>query len=192
MSVDSADELVTALPDTPLVREAREVIEKAAPRQLVDHSIRSFLFGRAYGRARGIDCNEEDLLVAALFHDLGFCPDYRDPRSPFPVVGSRAMRAFLTERGVAADRIAPMVDAIDFHMRMRLQIARGPAAALLQAGAWMDITGLRRGRVRGQARAIEAAYPRGDIRTRFYRLLFGSFGSVGACVGVFFPGRYRD
>jgi hypothetical protein len=188
---DPGPETLTRLPDTPLVREAQALLERAASRSLIDHSVRSFLFGRAYGRKHGIDCDEEDLLLAALFHDLGLCPDHRDPSVPFTIAGSRALRAFLAERGAAPGRIEPLVDAIDFHMQMRPRWASGPAAGLLQVGAWMDITGLRRRGMRDDARVIESAYPRDDIRTRFYGLLFGSFGSVGACIGTLFPGRYR-
>jgi len=190
-SPDRAPELVSTLPDPPLVREARRIIEQAAPRSLLDHSIRTFLLGRAYGQAHGIECDEEGLLLAALFHDLGLCGDRRDPRLPFQIVGSRALRAFLGERGVAPDRIEPMVDAIDFHMQLRPRWSKGTTVGLLQVGAWMDITGLRRRGVRAAARAIEAAYPRDDIRFRFYGLLLRSFGSAGACLGVVFPGRYR-
>lgn len=188
---DPGNEPLTRLPDTPLVREAQALIERAEPQSLIDHNLRSFLFGRAYGRKQGIDFDEEGLLLAALFHDLGLSADHRDPNLPFTIVGSRALRAFLAERGVAPERIEPLVDAIDFHMQMRPRWASGGAAGLLQVGAWMDITGLRRWGMRGDARAIEAAYPRDNIRTRFYGFLFGSFGSVGACVGTLFPGRYR-
>ena len=188
---DPGIETLTRLPDTSLVREAQALIERAAPQSLLDHSIRSFLFGRAYGRKHGIDVDEEALLLAALFHDLGLCADHRDPHVPFPIVGSRALRAFLAGRGVASERIEPLVDAIDFHLQMRPRWSSGPAAGLLQVGTWMDITGLRRWGMRSDARAIEGVYPRDNIRTRFYGLLFGSFGSVGACVGTLFPGRYR-
>lgn len=185
------NETLTRLPDTPLVREAQALIERAEPRSLIDHNLRSFLFGRAYGRKHGIDFDEEGLLLAALFHDLGLSADHRDPKLPFTIVGSRALRAFLTERGVEPERIEPLVDAIDFHLQMRPRWDSGGTAGLLQIGTWMDITGLRRRGVRSDARIIEGAYPRDDIRTRFYGLLFGTFGSVGACVGTLFPGRYR-
>ena len=55
----------------------------------------------------------------------------------------------------------------------------------------MDITGLRAWSVRPESKAIETAYPRGSIRTRFYSMVFGSFGSAGSCLGILFPERYR-
>ncbi len=182
---------ITSLPDTALVREARGILEHAAPPTLVDHSIRTFLFGRAYGRNNDIDCDDEDLLLAALFHDLGFCPAHHDPALPFQVVGSRALREFLVGKGTESERVSPLVDAIDFHMQLWPRWSKGNAAGLLQVGAWMDITGLRRFGIREHARNVEAAYPRDRIRTQFYGLLFRSFGSLGACVGTMFPSRYR-
>lgn len=185
------DKAITTLPDTPLVREAQAILERAAPATLVAHSLRTFMYGRAYGQRQGIDHDDEDLLLAALFHDLGFCPEHRNPRLPFQIVGSRALRQFLADKGTDPQRISPLVDAIDFHMQLWPRWSRGGVVGLLQVGAWMDITGLRRWGIRREARAIEGAHPRDGIRLRFYGFLFGSFGSVGSCVGTLFPGRYR-
>ncbi|MCA9706077.1 MAG: HD domain-containing protein [Myxococcales bacterium] len=191
--MSTSTEVVTLLPDTPLVREARGILERAAPSTLVAHSIRSFLYGRAYGRSHAMGCDDEEgLLLAALFHDLGFCPEHQDRRLPFQVVGSRALREFLSEQGTEPERISALVDAIDFHMQLLPRWSKGNTAGLLQVGAWMDITGLRRWGISSDARTIEGAYPRDGIRLRFYGFLFGSFGGVGSCVGTLFPGRYRE
>lgn len=190
-SADPQALALTRLPDTALVVEARSILERAAPPTLVEHSLRTFLLGRAYGRRRGIDHDEEGLLLAALFHDLGFCPEHRNRRLPFQVVGSRALREFLAEHGTDPQRISPLVDAIDFHMQMWPRWAKGNVAGLLQVGAWMDVTGLRRWSLRGDARSIEGAHPRHGIGLRFYGFLLGSFGSLGSCVGTMFPERFR-
>jgi hypothetical protein len=190
-NVDLEAEALTRLPDTALVLEARGILERAAPPTLVQHSLRTFLLGRAYGRLRSIDYDEEGLLLAALFHDLGFCPEHRNRRLPFQVVGSRALREFLADQGTDPQRISPLVDAIDFHMQMWPRWSKGNAAGLLQVGAWMDVTGLRRWSVRHDARIIERAHPRHGIGFRFYGFLLGSFGSLGSCVGTMFPGSFR-
>ncbi len=190
--VDLQAEALTRLPDTSLVQEARGILERAASPTLVHHSLRTFLLGRAYGRARGLDYDEEGLLLAALFHDLGFCPEHRNGKLPFQVVGSRALRKFLADQGADPQRISPLVDAIDFHMQMWPRWSKGNEAGLLQVGAWMDVTGLRRWSLRHEARAIEHAHPRHGIGFRFYGFLFASFGSVGSCVGTMFPGSFRE
>lgn len=182
---------VVQFPDTPLVQEARVMLERAAPQQIVAHSLRCFLLGRAYGRKQRLDFDEEGLLLAALFHDLGLCEGNRNPKLPFPIVGSRALRDFLTERGVPAERIGPLAEAIDFHMQMVPKWQKGPTAGLLQVGAWMDITGLRQWSVSREARAITEAYPRGALRLSFYATVLRSIGSVGSCVGLLFPESYR-
>jgi hypothetical protein len=191
MSVPAATDPgpLVQLPDTPLVREARSLVERAAPPLLLSHSLRCFLLGRAYGRQHKIDCDEEGLLLAALFHDLGLAAAHRNPQLPFQRVGSQALRQFLTERGVAAERSSPLAEAIDFHMQLLPRWSRGPAAGLLQVGAWMDITGLRTWSIGSDAKAIAAAYPRGDLRFRFYGMVLGSIGSLGSCLGILFPGR---
>lgn len=182
---------VVQFPDTPLVKEARVMLEHAAPQQLVAHSLRCFLLGRAYGRKQGMEFDEEGLLLAALFHDLGLCAETRNTKVPFPMVGSRALRDFLTERGVSAERIGPLTEAIELHMQMLPKWQKGPTVGLLQVGAWMDVTGLRQWSVSREAREITEAYPRGALRLTFYATLMRSFGSVGSCVGLLFPESYR-
>jgi hypothetical protein len=175
------------LPDSALVREARGIADAALDAMLVAHSCRAFLLGRAYGRARGIDFDEEGLCLAALFHDLGLAPGRRDPRTPFTVAGSRALEAFLRDRGDAG-RATPLVEAIDFHMQLLPRWSKGNVAGLLQIGAWMDVTRLRRWAVPAQAEAIEARWPReGFGQLAFMRRLLGTFTSLSACAGLVAP-----
>ena len=39
---------------------------------VIEHSYRSYLFGRALGVADGIECDEEALFAATMFHDYAF------------------------------------------------------------------------------------------------------------------------
>src|SRR5205085_8666248 len=113
------------------------------------------------------------------------------PRRPFTLLSSRALRAFLEERGVPRDRISPLEDAIDFHMQMLPRWSKGATAGLLQVGAWMDVTFLRRWAIRAEAREIAAALPRAGFDLAFPVKLLGSIRRPAACLGLLLPGPYR-
>jgi hypothetical protein len=178
---------VNRLPDTAIVAEATALIEKAAPPSLVNHSARTYLLGAAYARKKGIDFDEEGLATAAMLHDLGLCASYRDPASPFPFVGAREVRRILAAHGADPSRIEPLVDAVELHMQMLPRWSKGNVVGLLQVGAWMDVTGLRRWAVWSEAGAIAAAFPRAGLDASFPVSLVHSMGSVRACVGLLFP-----
>jgi hypothetical protein len=65
--------------------------------------------------------------------------------------------------------------------------SKGDVAGLLQIGAWMDATGIRRGRIAEEAARIEALYPRGPFARVFRRRLLASMASPSACFGLLFP-----
>jgi hypothetical protein len=179
------------LPDTSLVREALAVAKKALGPSLVEHSVRTFLLGHAYGKETGRVHDEEDLCLAAIFHDLGLAPEHHVAGSPFTFGGSRALASFLEERAVPRARIMPLVDAIDFHMQLLPRWSKGNVVGLLQVGAWMDVYGLRRGTVREEARRIAALHPREGFTAQFYRSFLRTLRTPAACLGLVFPGSFR-
>src|SRR5687767_4338499 len=123
------------LPDTAAVKSARAIGERAAPSPILQHSLRAFLLASAYAEKKSSAFDEEGLALAALFHDLGLTPEFRDPSKPFAFASSKALRLYLMQRNVAADRIAVLCDAIEQHMQMLPRFSRGPEVGLLQVGA---------------------------------------------------------
>ena len=178
------------LPDSALSKEARGILRRVAPPEILNHSVRIYLLGRAYAQRKNIDYDEEGLYLAALFHDLGLCPAYKNGSRPFQINGSHALQEFLVERHVPPERIPPLVEAIDFHMQLFPRWSKGNVAGLLQVGAWMDITKLRRWVVKDQVRAIEAEYPRLHLNRRFPRLVLDSIGGLHSCLGLLFPASF--
>lgn len=177
--------------DTSISNEAYGIARAAVTPEILNHSIRIYLLGKAYARKKSVEFDEEELYLAALFHDLGLCAAYKNSSRPFQVNSSRALEKFLRERHLPSERISPMVEAIDFHMQMFPKWSKGNIAGLLQIGAWMDITKLRRWTIRDEARAIEAEYPRLAISRKFPKMVFGSIGSVHSCLGLLFPKGFR-
>lgn len=180
------------LPDSSLSNEAKGIVSRVASPEILNHSIRIYLLGKAYARKKNIDYDDEGLYLAALFHDLGLCSAYVNRSRPFQINSSRALQGFLHKRQVSPERIAPLVDAIDFHMQLFPKWSKGNIAGLLQIGAWMDITKLRRWVINDQVRAVEAEYPRLHIDRKFPKLLLGSIGGVDSCLGLLFPKSFNE
>ncbi len=179
------------LPDTRLVREARALASAALDEDVVRHSLRAFFLGKAYAAAERVAFDEEDLCLAALFHDMGLAPGRRPRGVAFTLAGSTALARFLEDNGEPRARIAPLVDAIDFHMQLLPRWSKGPVSGLLQVGAWMDVTGLRRSRIAAEAKAIEDALPAGAFREGFNRRLLGTIDAASSCLGLLVPTAFR-
>jgi hypothetical protein len=179
---------MTLLPDTTLVREAQAAVSAILAPEVLRHSLRTFLLGQAYAETKHIAFDEEDLCVAALFHDVGL---FVRPRGlAFPLASSRSLEKFLSARGVARGRVAAMVDAIDFHMQLRPRWKDGPVVGLLHIGAWMDATGRGRRAIDAAARTIYEALPAGDFAPLLRKRIVASLDSFSACAGLLFPRRF--
>jgi hypothetical protein len=181
-----------SLPDTALVTEASLLVSAALEDSVIRHSHRAFHLGMAYAAKNAITFDAEDLALAALFHDVGLAAGLRPPKVAFTLAGSRALARFLEEHDVPRARIAPLVDAIDFHMQLFPRWSKGPVAGLLQVGAWMDVTGLRRGSIPERAAEIEEALPAGDFREGFNRRLLRTIDGPAACLGLVVPTAFRS
>jgi hypothetical protein len=178
---------MNALPDSPLVAEATALVTPLLSGELLHHSLRAFHLGRAYAERRAMRFDEEGLLLAALFHDLGLTDALGDPTRPFTEVGAGRVRALLAAHGDAA-RGARLAEAIALHMQLLPRWSRGEVAGLLHVGAWMEATGWRRGAVgRERIGEIERALPRGAFDGQFRGRVRRSLGSIRACVGLMFP-----
>ena len=176
----------TALPDTSLVKEARALLEAAGERVLIDHSLRTFAFGRAWGRNQGRAFDDEDLCLAALFHDFGLTAKYRTTAEAFTVQSARELRRALEGR-VEPQRLSAMAEAILFHMQLFPHFSRGNVVGLLQIGAWMDVMGLRSGSLRDTAAEIQQAFPTKLPLSTFNKLLLASLRSPRACLQLLRP-----
>lgn len=178
---------VPRLPDSSLVLDARAVVGPLLTPAVLAHSDRVFLLANAWAARRQLAFDEEGLCLAALFHDAGLFAPWKKAGEPFTLGSSGALRDFLEARQIPADRIGRLSDAIELHMMLLPRWSKGPEAGLLQVGAWMDVTGLRRWSVRTEARAIAQAHPRQGFDLEFPGRVLGAIGSVRAATGLLCP-----
>jgi cyanamide hydratase family protein with HD domain len=156
-----------SVPDSELARKATTLVGELEPLMLVNHSIRTYLFGAAIGRHFGMRVDSELLYLGAILHDIGLVAPY-DLEGPFEVNGARAARSFLHGHGLSDERADIVHEAIALHTSIGAAAARCAEISLVQFGAGVDVVGLRFADIAPETRAaIVAAYPRHDFKRQF-------------------------
>jgi hypothetical protein len=132
------------LPRTELIAAADAWVRSIEKPFLVNHSIRSYVFGRAVGRTQnlepGEDYDDELLFLGCLLHDVGLT-DPGDGDQRFEVDGADLAAQFLTDNGLSEDRAEVVWDAIALHTSRGIAHRKRPEIALAQAGIGVDVGG---------------------------------------------------
>lgn len=150
-----------AIPDSPLAREAADLVRAAAGPMLFHHSSRVFLFGALKGRARGLAVDLELLYVAALFHDLGLTAQYAESQQRFEMDGADAARDFLLDHGRSQEEARTAWLGVALHTTPAVPHALAAEVALVSAGVETDVLGLQLEEIDdADRRAVVAAFPR--------------------------------
>lgn len=150
-------------PDTPAVRAAAELIALHEPAALVQHSWRTYLFGRLFALRDGVTADAEVLALAALLHDLAL--GRRDHTwECFAHDGAEQALDILAAQGIDAARQRRVVDAICLHLRVGVPVSLGAEAHLVHAGAALDVAGSRMPDLSPRlVRAVLDRHPRLDL-----------------------------
>lgn len=150
-----------SIPDSPLAREATQLIRDTESELLFSHSTRVYCWGALIGRQRELVFDPELLYVASMFHDIGLTSAYGQSQLRFEVDGANAARDFLRSHGIGERDIEKVWNAVALHTTPGIPEHMHPEIALLQAGAGMDVAG------RGfeqftdeQRQSVISAYPR--------------------------------
>jgi hypothetical protein len=165
------DELV--IPDSAIARDAEELCRDASPDGLVNHCMRTYAWGAILGRRDGLDPDPELLYVGSLLHDLALTDEFRD-HSPIPCFAARgaiAATEWAAEQGWPEHRCASLGDAISLHLNVRVPAEHGPEARLLQAGAALDVAGMRHWELDPRTvSSVVERYPRLRMKDELYPL----------------------
>ncbi|MEO3747048.1 HD domain-containing protein [Plantactinospora sp. B5E13] len=109
---------------------------------IFNHSMRTYLYGRFLGEQQGLrpdrDYDDELLFVGCLLHDAGLSRDGNGDQ-PFDLDGADLAARFLTEQGLAQEKVAVVWDAIALHTHYDIAIRKRPEIALVSAGAGFDL-----------------------------------------------------
>jgi hypothetical protein len=190
-----------AVPGSKLAREATELVRDAAPDLIYHHSRRVFWWGSLQGRNRDLSFDPELLYVAAMFHDLGLNPEFRDSGRRFEVDSADEARRFLQGHGVPDDSIRRVWTAIALHTTPGIPEFMEPEVALVTAGVEYDVLGIGYHDISDADRAaVTALHPRPDFKRKILLAFIEglapkpdtTFGNVKADVlDRFVPGYQR-
>ncbi|MGV9305879.1 HD domain-containing protein [Nonomuraea sp. NPDC003727] len=121
------------------MRFARDIEEPA----IFNHSMRTYLYGRFLGEQQGLrpghDYDDELLFLGCVLHDVGLS-DEGNGDQRFDVDGADVAARFLTEQGVAPDKVEIVWDAVALHLFFDVAHRKRPEIALVTAGAGYDLT----------------------------------------------------
>jgi hypothetical protein len=150
------------IPDSQLVREVTQLIRDTESELLFNHSTRVYLWGALLGKRKRVTFDPELLYVAAMFHDIGLTPAYRQSELRFEVDGANAARDFLRSHHVDEAEVAKVWAAVALHTTPGIPEHMHGEIALVQAGAGMDVTGRGFDDFTEKERvAVVAGFPRG-------------------------------
>ncbi len=148
------------MPRSPAVMAAEGALAGAAP-WVLSHSMRTYLFGALLGARDGLRVDSELLLVASLLHDIGLVR--RQGPACFAHRGALLAREIARNAGLAEKRSEVVAEAICAHLNVRPSTI-SPEAALLRAGAGLDVAGDRFNHIHPETRhAVVAAWSRDDF-----------------------------
>jgi len=151
-------------PDTQTAREAEEHCRAVSPPYLVNHCLRTYLWGRLLAAEARLTLDHELFWVASLLHDLGLTDRYQTAPSTAPcfaVRGAEAARKLALRTGWSRERQDALAEAITLHLNVRVGLEHGTEAHLLNASTALDVTGLRFWDLQhGTAEAVVARVPR--------------------------------
>ena len=161
------------LPVTPLCMKSYDLCRSAAPAFLVNHSLRTYVFGALYLSHQGQLFDAETAFVAAMLHDIGLLKEFSTPQTRFEIDGANRAESLVLESGGAAVEANKVWQAIALH-DMRFPIAQhaSPEATLVAEGAGADVGGPEENITNAATvRSVVAAFPRLQFKERFIALL---------------------
>lgn len=130
-------------PQSPAAVAALSVATRFCSPALLNHSVRSYLWGAMYGRAHGIAFDDELYYVSALLHDMGLTEPFDSHRMAFEDAGGRLAWVFGVAAGWSEARAARAQEIIVLHMRDDVSPAADPESHLLQVATSWDVVGRR-------------------------------------------------
>ena len=150
------------IPDSPMARDAAQLIRDTESKLLFDHSTRVYLWAALTAQRKNWVVDPELLYIGAMFHDFGLTKAYRSSQLRFEVDGANAARNFMRSRGIRENDVKTVWLAVALHTTPGIPEHLHPNIALIQAGAAMDVVGRGYDQfTEGQREAVIAAYPRG-------------------------------
>ncbi|HEX3968226.1 MAG TPA: HD domain-containing protein [Edaphobacter sp.] len=164
------------IPDSPLAKEAADLLREHSTELLFNHSMRVYFFAAELGGQRKLRFDPELLFVAAAFHDFGLIKKFSSPDERFEVDGANAARQFLTAHKIPEEQVETAWEAIALHTTPGVTQYMRPEVALLYWGVGLDVLGRGFDQFPSELREkIVAEYPRKHFKEDFIKEYFAGF-----------------
>jgi hypothetical protein len=154
------------VPDSKIAREAEDECREVAADRLLMHSYRTYVWATLLARCDNLNPDPELLYVASMLHDVALTDRHRDANAMVCFAARAGVFAaqWTKQRGWPEHRCATVGDAISLHLNSVVDAKHGPEAQALQAGAALDVLGLRMWEFEGATLdAVHMRYPRLDM-----------------------------
>jgi hypothetical protein len=159
------------LPDSKLARDATDYVRGLSAPLVFNHVLRTYLFGELLGRAKGLNFDSELFYLGAVLHDLGQTERFMG-KQRFEVDGADAAAAFLKDRGISAELIEVVWDAVALHTSIGIVERKRPEISLVSAGAGADVVGFGVAQLPREAVAqVIAAFPRPGFKKAYQKVM---------------------
>ncbi|MFQ6393420.1 phosphohydrolase [Nocardia sp. KC 131] len=129
------------LPDSKLARAAETEARESLSIHILEHSFRSYFFGRVLAELDGADYDDELAYVSCLLHDLQL--EHPTPGRCFAVTGGERAAAFAARSGASPERAQAIGAAIAAHITPGVMADLGDIGGFVSAGASADVIGTR-------------------------------------------------
>lgn len=160
-----------SIPDSQIARQAEKLLRGTSEPFLVNHCLRSYLWGAALAEVDKVNFDAELLFVSAVLHDLGLVPRF-DTGAPFEHDSATAAHEFAHVHGWPARRTAVAEEAIVLHVAADVTLDHGAEAYLLWHATAVDVTGSRLDELPATIiTQVLSNYPRLDFAASFGELL---------------------
>jgi len=152
-------------PQTPAAAAALSVATRFYSPALLNHCVRSYLWGTTYAARHGIVFDDELYYVSAMLHDIGLTDAFDSHRLPFEEAGGELAWVFGVGAGWPVDRAARATEIIVLHMQPDVSVDVDPESHILQVATSWEVVGRRPDEFPEEIR--------GDVVSRYPRLGFG-------------------
>jgi hypothetical protein len=167
-------------PDSPFAREVVEACAELDP-MVVEHGYRSYLFGRALGAAEGLECDDEALFAATMFHDYAFETMESLDDCCFTFAGAEVAAEFLERSPLSEELRHDVLDAITLHLNPKVEPEK-PLQRLAHDGIALDVLGMRGWELDpAGVKLVADRHPRHGFTVRGAPLLRGHARRVPGC-----------
>lgn len=167
-SATTACQIVGQLPDSGLVKLAKEeCLDRCSP-TVFHHSCRTYFWAAAIAGMDKIPHDPEELAIACLLHDIELGRVHARSATGckcFAGAGAATADSWLKSQNVEPGARAAITEAIALHLNPGVPLSLGSTPHLLNIGAMADVVGSRMAAIAPEQREHTlAAHPRYDFK----------------------------